>query len=247
MVKYSVEKWCKWTSMPRPCNKLDSRQREGKWWLLLPSIRMSHVLLYHFHLKLLTFSKVQSRMSSEYLRPKIGPSFLDVKVPIHLCRNTSFQFQHYYDLDTELTYSCFPGYKQTDGFAGAQCFFFNGTARWFGPGLLNNSIQLVCFYLTADKQSLRQLFLTVSWDLAANLSVSFDLTHHLKLWKQRMTRGWRPLKGVELKKTFKDPRPEKSWEEQKRTYPAQWGANWFCLDDLPSKQTNYNFSICQQK
>ena len=41
-----------------------------------------------------------------------------------------FRLQQYYDLDTELTYSCFPGYKQVDGFAGAQCFFFNGTARW---------------------------------------------------------------------------------------------------------------------
>ena len=107
----------------------------------------TYVLLYHFHLKLLTFSKVQSRISSEYIRAKIGPSFSANP----FMWNTSFQFQHYYDLDTELTYSCFPGYKQTDGFAGAQCFFFNGTARWFGPGLLNNSIQLVCFYLTADK------------------------------------------------------------------------------------------------
>ena len=44
-------------------------------------------------------------------------------------------FQSFYDLDTELTYTCFPGYKRIDGFQGAQCFFFNGTARWFGPDL----------------------------------------------------------------------------------------------------------------
>ena len=44
-------------------------------------------------------------------------------------------FQAFYDLDTELTYTCVPGYKRIDGFQGAQCFFFNGTARWFGPDL----------------------------------------------------------------------------------------------------------------
>ena len=38
-------------------------------------------------------------------------------------------------MDTELTYTCVPGYKRIDGFQGAQCFFFNGTARWFGPDL----------------------------------------------------------------------------------------------------------------
>ena len=50
---------------------------------------------------------------------------------LHLWNDMALHlFQQYYDLDTELTYSCFPGYKQTDGFAGAQCFFFNGTARY---------------------------------------------------------------------------------------------------------------------
>ncbi len=40
----------------------------------------------------------------------------------------------YYDLDTELSYQCDPGYKRK-GFQEAQCFFYNGTARWFGPDL----------------------------------------------------------------------------------------------------------------
>ena len=40
----------------------------------------------------------------------------------------------YYDLDTELSYQCDPGYKRK-GFQVAQCFFYNGTARWFGPDL----------------------------------------------------------------------------------------------------------------
>ena len=40
----------------------------------------------------------------------------------------------FYDLDTELTYQCLPGY-QRKGFTEAQCFFYNGTARWFGPDL----------------------------------------------------------------------------------------------------------------
>ena len=48
---------------------------------------------------------------------------------------TTTTFQAFYDLDTELTYTCVPGYKRIDGFQGAQCFFFNGTARWFGPDL----------------------------------------------------------------------------------------------------------------
>ena len=43
-------------------------------------------------------------------------------------------FQMYYDLDTELSYQCDPGYKRK-GFQVAQCFFYNGTARWFGPDL----------------------------------------------------------------------------------------------------------------
>lgn len=42
--------------------------------------------------------------------------------------------QMYYDLDTELSYQCDPGYKRK-GFQVAQCFFYNGTARWFGPDL----------------------------------------------------------------------------------------------------------------
>ena len=45
-----------------------------------------------------------------------------------------FRFQMYYDLDTELSYQCDPGYKRK-GFQVAQCFFYNGTARWFGPDL----------------------------------------------------------------------------------------------------------------
>ena len=40
----------------------------------------------------------------------------------------------FYDLDTELSYQCDPGYKRK-GFQVAQCFFYNGTARWFGPDL----------------------------------------------------------------------------------------------------------------
>ena len=36
----------------------------------------------------------------------------------------------FYDLDTELTYQCLPGY-QRKGFTEAQCFFYNGTARDF--------------------------------------------------------------------------------------------------------------------
>ena len=35
----------------------------------------------------------------------------------------------YFDLDTELSYQCDPGYKRK-GFQVAQCFFYNGTARW---------------------------------------------------------------------------------------------------------------------
>lgn len=42
--------------------------------------------------------------------------------------------QLFYDLDTELTYSCLTGY-QRKGFQEAQCFFYNDTARWFGPDL----------------------------------------------------------------------------------------------------------------
>ena len=151
----------------------------------------TYVLLYHFHLKLLTFSKVQSRISSEYIRAKIGPSFSANP----FMWNTSFQFQHYYDLDTELTYSCFPGYKQTDGFAGAQCFFFNGTARWFGPGLLNNSIQLVCFYLTADKTRCSNLD-WVTWPEA------LEATHDARL------RALEGRRGIS-KRPFIGPRPEK--------------------------------------
>ena len=40
----------------------------------------------------------------------------------------------FFDLDTELSYQCDPGYKRK-GFQVAQCFFYNGTARWFGPDL----------------------------------------------------------------------------------------------------------------
>ena len=42
--------------------------------------------------------------------------------------------QLFYDLDTELTYSCLTGYKRK-GFQEAQCFFYNDSARWFGPDL----------------------------------------------------------------------------------------------------------------
>ncbi len=42
--------------------------------------------------------------------------------------------QLFYDLDTELTYSCLPGFKRK-GFQEAQCFFYNDSARWFGPDL----------------------------------------------------------------------------------------------------------------
>ncbi len=42
--------------------------------------------------------------------------------------------QVFFDLDTELTYTCLPGYKQT-GSQEAQCFFYNDSARWFGPDL----------------------------------------------------------------------------------------------------------------
>ncbi len=43
-------------------------------------------------------------------------------------------FKLFYDLDTELTYTCLTGYKRK-GFQEAQCFFYNDSARWFGPDL----------------------------------------------------------------------------------------------------------------
>ena len=42
--------------------------------------------------------------------------------------------QLFYDLDTELTYTCLTGFKRK-GFQEAQCFFYNDSARWFGPDL----------------------------------------------------------------------------------------------------------------
>ncbi|CAG7827922.1 unnamed protein product, partial [Allacma fusca] len=40
--------------------------------------------------------------------------------------------QRTFDLDTSLQYQCYPGYS-TNGFARSKCFFYNGTAKWFGP------------------------------------------------------------------------------------------------------------------
>ncbi|XP_065566642.1 sushi, von Willebrand factor type A, EGF and pentraxin domain-containing protein 1-like isoform X3 [Artemia franciscana] len=42
--------------------------------------------------------------------------------------------QHFYTIETELQYQCYPGYS-TKGFVGARCLHFNGTARWFGPDI----------------------------------------------------------------------------------------------------------------
>lgn len=39
-----------------------------------------------------------------------------------------------FDLDTSLMYQCNPGYT-TKGFARTKCFFYNGTAKWFGPDI----------------------------------------------------------------------------------------------------------------
>ncbi|ODN03359.1 Sushi, von Willebrand factor type A, EGF and pentraxin domain-containing protein 1 [Orchesella cincta] len=39
-----------------------------------------------------------------------------------------------FDLDTSLMYQCLPGYT-TKGFARTKCFFYNGTAKWFGPDI----------------------------------------------------------------------------------------------------------------
>merc|ERR1719204_1056990 len=45
--------------------------------------------------------------------------------------------QTFYDLDAELTYQCFPGFRRErgKGFDNAKCFFMNGTASWYGPDL----------------------------------------------------------------------------------------------------------------
>ena len=45
--------------------------------------------------------------------------------------------QTFFDLDAELSYQCFPGFRRdrNKGFDNAKCFFMNGTAVWFGPDL----------------------------------------------------------------------------------------------------------------
>ena len=45
--------------------------------------------------------------------------------------------QSFYDLDTELSYQCFDGFRphREQDFGVAKCFFINGTATWFGPDL----------------------------------------------------------------------------------------------------------------
>ena len=71
----------------------------------------------------------------------LSTSFNSINQVITLeTNNTLFLLKSFYELDTELTYTCVPGYKRIDGFQGAQCFFFNGTARWFGPDLNCNPI-----------------------------------------------------------------------------------------------------------
>jgi len=45
--------------------------------------------------------------------------------------------QTFFDLDAELSYQCYPGFRRhrEKGFGDAKCFFINGTATWFGPDL----------------------------------------------------------------------------------------------------------------
>lgn len=51
---------------------------------------------------------------------------------IQNARNNAPPEQKAFDLDMSLQYQCYPGYT-TNGFARAKCFFYNGTAKWFGP------------------------------------------------------------------------------------------------------------------
>ena len=61
-------------------------------------------------------------------------------IPVYCSEPPSIQNAHHnapkgqktFDLDTSLQYQCNPGYT-TSGFARAKCFFYNGTAKWFGP------------------------------------------------------------------------------------------------------------------
>ena len=94
--------------------------------LWIPECRYEYKTSYHFQ--------------SSILRILFSSIDLWNQMIILETNNTLFLWQSFYELDTELTYTCVPGYKRIDGFQGAQCFFFNGTARWFGPDLNCNPI-----------------------------------------------------------------------------------------------------------
>merc|ERR1719192_2077422 len=53
----------------------------------------------------------------------------------HASHNASRE-QQFFDMDTAVSYRCFPGYTRTStGFSHSKCFFLNETATWFGPDL----------------------------------------------------------------------------------------------------------------
>jgi hypothetical protein len=39
-----------------------------------------------------------------------------------------------FEIDSQVSYICFPGYESR-GFSTAKCMFYNNTAQWLGPDL----------------------------------------------------------------------------------------------------------------
>jgi len=99
-------------------------------------------------------------------------------------RHNAPQGQTTFDLDTSLMYQCLPGYT-TKGFARTKCFFYNGTAKWFGPDITcerkNNNLHNTCRILVVQTN-------------AANFLI-YSLNSQ-KLWRPRRHIEWEQRESV---------------------------------------------------
>ena len=69
-----------------------------------------------------------------------SPYYCSSPPDIDNARHNGTTEQTFYNLDTELSYQCFPGFRR-EGFDHAKCFFMNGSAMWYGPDLICHPIE----------------------------------------------------------------------------------------------------------
>jgi len=87
--------------------------RQSKFFLFHPHALTNYKILLAYHLYLVFCTEPPTIKNARHNAPADQKTF---------------------NLDESLQYQCMPGYV-TKGFARTKCFFYNGTAKWFGPDI----------------------------------------------------------------------------------------------------------------